>query len=174
MYKLREINRDDLSVINQWRNDPELMSNLGSPFAYTNLERDNNWYDNYLKNRSTNVRCAIINKEDDRIIGVIYLLDISAVNRSAELALMIGDKADRGHGAGRFAVESMLRHAFMDLNLNRVSLGVLSTNSRALRLYEKTGFKTEGICRQARYKNGTYCDLVMMAVLHNEWGEAHE
>ena len=173
MYFIREITKEDVALINAWRNDPELASCLGAPFAYVSQERDLAWYESYLKTRSTNVRCAIVRKADQKMIGVVYLLNINAVNRSAERGIMIGSREDRGNGAGRYAVEEILRHAFLDLNLHRVSLNVLQENTRAGRLYEAVGFRTEGVCRQARFKNGRYCDLVMMAILQDEWREHH-
>jgi len=174
MYLIREITREDVKTINLWRNDPELISHLGAAFSYTNEERDNAWYENYLKNRNTNVRCAIVRESDLKMVGVVYLLGINSINRSAELGIMIGNKEDRGCGVGYHAVNEMLRHAFMDLNLNRVSLAVLNENERAIRLYEKCGFTKEGVCRQARYKNGAYSDLVMMAILREDWDQLHK
>ncbi len=60
MYKLRELRREDMVKINQWRNDHELIDHLGAPFRYINLDVDYKWYDNYLLNRSTTIRCAIV------------------------------------------------------------------------------------------------------------------
>ena len=173
MYFIREIQREDVQLINIWRNDPELMSHLGAPFAYVNYERDLDWYDHYLKTRAFNVRCAIVRKGDASMVGVVYLLNIDAVNRSAELGIMIGAQADRGRGAGRYGVESMLRHAFLDLNLQRVELSVLDDNARACALYERVGFKREGVRRKARYKNGAFCDLIIMAILRDEWSKSY-
>ena len=69
MLKLRELNELDLKIINSWRNDPELISNLGAPFRYINYEVDRRWYESYMNNRSTNVRCSIVD-ESDRILGL--------------------------------------------------------------------------------------------------------
>ena len=38
MIRLRELESKDLAEINQWRNDPELISNLGAPYRYINLK----------------------------------------------------------------------------------------------------------------------------------------
>ena len=47
MYKLRELERKDLTTINVWRNDPELISYLGAAFRYINLDVDIKWFENY-------------------------------------------------------------------------------------------------------------------------------
>lgn len=51
MYKLRELERKDLNIINKWRNEPELISLLGAPFRYINLDVDIKWFENYMANR---------------------------------------------------------------------------------------------------------------------------
>lgn len=82
---------------------------------------------------------------------------------------MIGDKENRGKGLGSFAVKEMLNHAFNNLNLQRVELSVLEYNKVAIHLYEKSGFKYEGRKRRARYKNGRFEDLLMYAILKDEF-----
>ncbi|WP_416196935.1 GNAT family N-acetyltransferase [Pseudomonas sp. Teo4] len=62
-----------------------------------------------------------------------------------------------------------MRHAFMDLNLNRVYLTVLENNARALSLYKKVGFKVEGTLRQAVFKNGEYCNMTQMSILADDY-----
>ena len=51
MYKLRELERKDLTIINSWRNDYELIEQLGAPFRYINLEVDQKWIDCYMSNK---------------------------------------------------------------------------------------------------------------------------
>lgn len=164
MYRLRELERKDLEKINRWRNDPSLIACLGAPYRYINQDVDNQWYDNYLASRSHCVRCVIVN-EADQILGLISLMDIDSVNRSATLHIMIGDAENRGKGVGSFAVAEMLAHAFNNLNLRRIELGVLENNEAAIRLYEKNGFIREGLKRQSHYKNGQYVNMIIMGLL---------
>ena len=168
MLKLRELNELDLKIINSWRNDPELISNLGAPFRDINYEVDRRWYESYMNNRSTNVRCSIVD-ESDMILGLVSLVSIDYMNQSAVFNIMIGDKKNQGRGIGFFAVKEMLNHAFNNLNLQRVELFVLEDNKRAIHLYEKSGFKYEGRKRKARYKNGKFVDLFMYSILKEEF-----
>ena len=55
------------------------------------------------------------------------------------------------------------------MNLNRIELGVLESNTRALKLYEKVEFNREGVKRQSIYKNGKFVDMIMMAILKEEF-----
>ena len=169
MYKLRELEREDLKKINSWRNDTNLIACLGAPYRYINEDVDKDWYDKYLHTRDHSVRCAIVNKDnEDEIYGLISLLSIDYVNRSGELHIMIGGEENRGKGIGTFAVRAMVAHAFNNLNLRRIELGVLENNIPAIRLYEKVGFVKEGVKRKSNYKNGEYVSLIIMGLLKEE------
>jgi len=167
VYRLRELERGDLEKINKWRNDPDLIACLGAPYRYINGDVDRAWYDKYLNSRSNSVRCAIVD-DGDEILGLISLMDIDAINRSATLHIMIGGEENRGKGVGTFAVQAIVEHAFMNLNLRRIELGVLETNHRAIHLYEKVGFVREGLKRQSNYKNGQYVGMIIMGLLREE------
>lgn len=170
MYKLRELQRSDLLLINKWRNNPDLIRLLGAPFRYINLDVEQNWYDNYMANRGSAVRCAIIDEQDaETILGLVSLTNIDYMNQSANLHIMIGDECNQGKGIGTFAVSQMLCHAFQNMNLHRISLSVLNDNLRAIRLYEKVGFCKEGIRRESLYKNGEFVDLMEYAILKSEF-----
>jgi RimJ/RimL family protein N-acetyltransferase len=169
---LREITVDDLPIFTKWRNDPDLISCLESPFRYINPETDRKWFDQYMCNRVINVRCAICHyNEPSQIIGSIGLLNIDNISKKADFYLMIGEKENRGKGVGTAATKQMLHHAFSNMNLNRVQLTVLETNTNALHVYEKVGFVKEGVQREAVYKNGNYINLIIMSILKNEFRE---
>ena len=171
MLRLRELERKDIPEINRWRSDRELSSNLSGVFRFINLDVDNSWYDRYLASRSTQVRCAIVDDED-AILGCVYLLNINQVNQSAELHIMIGRAENRGMGLGTFAVNAMVKHAFFDLNLRRLQLGVLASNKHAQALYRKIGCIEEGRRRSAVYKNGKVEDEHEMGLLREEYQKA--
>ena len=63
----------------------------------------------------------------------------------------------------------MVDYGFRELGLHRISLGVYDFNPRAIHVYEKMGFKREGIMRDALYWDGEYVDEIMMSVLSHEW-----
>lgn len=166
MYKLRELERIDLDRINKWRNDPNLIACLGAPYRYINEDVDIEWYDKYLNSRNNSVRCAIVEEENEEVVlGLISLLNINSINRSAEMHIMIGENENRGKGIGSFSVKAMIKHAFYNLNLRRIELGVLENNYSAIHLYEKSGFIREGFKRKSNYKNGNYISMIIMGLL---------
>ena len=165
MYKLRELHRKDIPTINTWRNCEELISSLGAPFRFINQEVDERWYEGYMQSRLNSIRCAIITEECDEIIGLVSLMDINYINRSAKLHIMIGTEG-QGKGAGTFAVKAMCEHGFKNYGLHRIELDVLANNTRAQHVYEKCGFVNEGIKKQAVFKNGEYKDMLLYALLN--------
>ena len=58
---------------------------------------------------------------------------------------------------------------FMELSLERVTLGVFASNPRAIRSYEKAGFKLEGVERQVIHRDGEKGDVLYMGILRQEW-----
>lgn len=169
MYKLRELEREDMKIINKWRNDPDLIAFLGAPFRFINEDVDHDWYEKYLNSRGNSIRCAVVDSErEDEILGLISLININYINRSGELHIMIGSRVNRGKGLGTFAVKAMIKHAFLNMNLRRIELGVLENNAPAVHLYEKCGFVREGIKRESNYKNGQYINMIIMSVLRRE------
>jgi UDP-4-amino-4,6-dideoxy-N-acetyl-beta-L-altrosamine N-acetyltransferase len=169
MYRLRELEKKDLAEINRWRNNPELIRFLGAPFRFINLDVDEQWFENYMANRGNSVRCAIVESENDLILGLVSLTSVDYLNQCAEFHIMIGAESNCGKGAGTFAVKKMLDHAFNNMNLQRVELGVLKNNERAKHLYEKCGFVLEGCRRKAKYKNGGFVDMMIYSILKSEF-----
>ena len=70
----------------------------------------------------------------------------------------------RGRGLGRRLLEAAIE-ACWDAGIERIELEVFASNARAIALYEKLGFVTEGVKRRARKLDGEYDDNVMMALL---------
>lgn len=169
MYRLRELERKDIPIINSWRNDKNLIQQLGAPFRYINLDVDNKWYDNYMINRNNSVRCAIVDDQEDIILGLVSLVSINYMNQSAELHIMIGDKNNQGKGLGTYAFSEIIRHAFMNLNLNRIESTIVEDNNRSRRLCEKMGFVQEGVKRSARYKDGIFVNMVLYSIIKDDY-----
>jgi RimJ/RimL family protein N-acetyltransferase len=94
-------------------------------------------------------------------------------DRHAELGIMIGDKDYQSNGYGTDAVMTLVRFAFEQMNLNKVSLGVFEFNERARAVYRKCGFVEEGRAREEYFQDGRYWDIVRMGVLRREFEALH-
>lgn len=110
---------------------------------------------------------------DSASIGTIGLHEIDTHIRNARLGLLIFDPMHRGHGYGREAFDLIIQHAFEDLQLNKIHLNVFADNAAGRERYQRWGFVQEGILREEYLLEGTYHDLVRMALLRREWLARH-
>jgi RimJ/RimL family protein N-acetyltransferase len=116
---------------------------------------------------------AIRSVEDDRLLGDINL-DVTRWNaREAFVGLGIGPREFWGRGYGTEAMQLVLEYAFLEVNLHRVSLTVFEYNPRAIRSYEKAGFRQEGRMRGALIREGKRWDILYMGISRAEWMEKH-
>lgn len=166
---LRALEMSDLDTLVKWRNDPEITSPLGGNTFYVSKSREEQWLKDALLNDNSNIRLAICIKESNIHIGNVNLTSVNWINRSAEYSIMIGDKNQWGEGYAHEASVLILRHAFYEMNLNRVFLTVREDNQRAIRLYNKIGFVREGVLRESVYKNGKYVNMIIMSLLKDEF-----
>jgi diamine N-acetyltransferase len=169
--RLRALEKSDLPILNKWRNLPALISTLGANFAYIPETVDERWYDHYLAHRESALRLSIIVEDSGEYIGNANLTSIHPVNRTAEFSLMIGDERFHKKGIGTSATLAVLAHGFSDLGLNRIYLNVLSHHQAAIALYRKCGFVHEGIKREEVFKDGTFHDMCIMAILQRDHTE---
>jgi RimJ/RimL family protein N-acetyltransferase len=109
--------------------------------------------------------------ETDTLIGQVRLDRVDLRDMRASLAIGIEDKTHLGIGLGTEAIRLVLDYAFNVLNLHRISVRVINYNSRAIRAYQKCGFKIEGKEREAALVDGVWHDDVMMAILDREYME---
>ena len=108
-----------------------------------------------------------------RLFGECGLLRIFPAWRTTDLSISLGDKDAWGKGYGIDAILLLMDYAFGYLNMHRVAIGVVGSNQRALRFYEKAGFTAEGVQRDGYYYNHAYQDFVMMSILEDEFRAWH-
>jgi RimJ/RimL family protein N-acetyltransferase len=112
---------------------------------------------------------AICLLADDRRIGNVTLRNIDRENGAAEMSIVIIDKASQGQGLGTDALNCIVDFGFGELRLERIYLHVFDYNPRAMRSYEKAGFRTDAVLRHARFHHGSHHDVHLMAILRDDW-----
>lgn len=115
------------------------------------------------------IDCAITSPEDGRYLGEAVLNDIDEVNRSANFRIALAGPELYGRCFGSEAARLLLAYGFQELELNRIELEVFAFNPRALRVYEKLGFKREGVRREVLFMDGNFHDSIVMGVLASEF-----
>ena len=168
---LRRPEPRDVAQLYIYRNDPEVTDLLGGFSNGYSAADLTEWIDFHRK-KSDEVIWVIADQAKDLCLGHVGLYNIDNRIRKAEFAIMIGDKASWGCGLGTSVSRDVINYGFEQLNLHRIELEVLSYNARAIRLYQKLGFRQEGILRDAQFRHGGYVDVVKMGLLEHErnWG----
>jgi RimJ/RimL family protein N-acetyltransferase len=111
--------------------------------------------------------------DDDMLIGFLSLW-YDPIHREVWVGVGIGNREYWGKGCGTDTMKLCAQYAFTELNAARVSLGLLEYNPRALRAYEKAGFKLEGRTRKDIFREGERTDSLWMGILRDEWFAMHE
>lgn len=112
---------------------------------------------------------TIRSKEDSRLLGYVRIEWIEWTHGVGNLRLGIGDPAERSKGYGSDVLKLMLRFAFDELNLYRLSAVVGDDNPAAMRFFKKHGFVEEVRRRKAILRDGQAYDLVHLGILCDEW-----
>lgn len=101
-------------------------------------------------------------------IGNVSLQSIDFINRSAELAIVIGNKKYWAMGISTIVCDMVIKHAFEKLNLNRVWTGTSAENIGMQQVCKKLGMQKEGVFRQGMFSNGYFVDVFTYGVLRKD------
>jgi RimJ/RimL family protein N-acetyltransferase len=166
---LRTLERDDLDLFWQWFADREVtrysMGMLIFPFSKAETQE---WLERTIHDKQV-LSLGIVEKASNQLIGYAGITSISNINRSGEYYLFIGNKGCWSKGYGTEVTKLIVNYGFRSLNLHRIMLTVFASNIAGIKVYTKTGFKEEGVMRQANYREGMYHDVIMMSILRPEW-----
>ncbi len=167
LVRLAAIGTDFKDAMARWSNDAEysrlINYNASAPRSAESYAPNDDHHDN-----GTEFNFAIRSLADDKLIGECDL-DVTWNHQNAWVGIGIGEPDYRGKGYGTDAMRVLIGYAFRELGLYRITLGVFSYNTRAIRSYEKAGFVRERIERGAIYKDGVHHDSYMMGILLPEW-----
>ena len=164
---LRAIEIEDLELIREMINDPEIENMTGGGGLPVSKYQQENWFKS-LSGRTDEVR-LMIDTESNGTIGMVMLTDIDYKNSTAQFHSKIAtSKNIRGKGYGTKATTALVEYGFDQLNLNCIYSHIIEYNIASQRVKEKCGFKKDGVLRNRVYKNGKYHNIVVWSILRNE------
>ena len=175
---LRPMRPDEAAIVHGWNNDPDVYTFWGSyDFRHKSLEDfladtvgDAHYFDGSDVTRG---RCFSIEPlagpHVGTVIGMINTNDIEAHHRSTEIDIVIGHPEYRERGYGSDAIRTFLRFLFGAVGLHRVWLSTYEYNARARHVYEKLGFRQEGVMRETDFLDGRWVDAVIYGILEQDF-----
>ncbi|MEE0742556.1 MAG: GNAT family N-acetyltransferase [Emergencia sp.] len=167
---VRETVFDDCKYFAEWETRPEVTEffTMNEERSYEDLVTE---YVRYNMD-PTKAQFTITLKPEDKPIGKIYLSRINTTDDSLDITrIYIAEIDNRNKGYGEEALRLILEYAFINLHMERVTIDHFERNKPAAYLYEKIGFRNEGLMRNAGKKNGKYVNLQLKSMLRAEYYE---
>jgi RimJ/RimL family protein N-acetyltransferase len=167
---LRAVERQDLTLLRDWRNLPEFRSNFRE-VRELNLANQDVWFEKSCVNNPNDFMFIIVDLESGDEIGAAGLLYINWVIRSADCSFYIGRNEDYvdEEGFASEAAQLLIDYGFNKLNLNKIWMELYEFDVTKQTFFkEEFGFKQDGVLRQNCFEHGRYWDSVIISLLKKD------
>lgn len=168
---VRAVEPSDIDEVMKYWNDLTFRRLLGPPIPWSRKFLET-WLQRRVDAspwRNGLIELAISEKTTGAFLGFVHLEDIKRPHSRAEFGISIQNPDNQSKGYGTDATRVILWVAFNILGLHSVYLDTMEDNLRAIRMYEKVGFKRVGILRETEFIDGEYKGLLLMDILRDEF-----
>ncbi len=163
--ELIDLAEEHLEIVRNWRNSPEVSRYMYTDYVISE-EQQKSWFQK-VKNQDMSKYWII--KYGSKFLGVASLSGIDRTLQSCYWAFYLGDSSVRGVGVGAKVEFLVMEYVFEVLKLNKLRCEVFVFNENVIKMHEKFGFRREAYYREHCPKNGTFEDVVGLAILKTEW-----
>lgn len=163
--RLRSWRENDVEKLTEMRNDVILQSQLLSRVRGSNSDQTRQW----LQQRSSspgNLLLIVADKDKDIPLGYIQFIDIEPIDQIAKLGICLSAEI-QGKGIGHEVLLLAFKYLYNSLAVRKVILEVSDDNKRAIKCYEKIGFRQCGKYLKHKYIGGKWHDLIIMELFLN-------
>ena len=144
---LRPARPDDAVFLERWDRDPDVIASHGVEAQPDEIWRDEDWRAEIAI--AQDWQRVLIGEEDGRPVGAV--IDIDPAREETHywgdcgpglraFDIWIGEAKDRGRGLGSAMMRAALDLAFSDPAVKAVIIDPLTSNTRAIRFYDRCGF----------------------------------
>ena len=166
--KLTPLEDSDLDLLYTWQNQPSLRDlTMGFRFP-VQRETVKEWI-RHQREQNSKSRVVFAIRHQETLVGTAQLHSIDQYQRRASLGIYIGEGKRRNIGLGFVSCSLIIDYAFNGLDIRKIGLEVVSINSNAITLYEKLGFKKEGVKISEYFLDGKYLDVVVYGLQKIDW-----
>ena len=154
----------------RWQRDTEFHRLAdGDPAQLSSEKKIKEWFEKQAEGfQPERYSFSVRTLAEDKYIGFLGLW-VNLIHREAGVGLGIGERDFWSKGYGTDMMKLCQQYVFAELCMERLSLGLFEYNPRALRSYEKCGFRFEGRTRKDLRREGQYSDSLWMGILREEW-----
>ena len=143
-----------------WLNDPEITRFSNQRFLTHTRESARAYLASFAD--TANLLLAIRLAQSLRLIGTITAY-VSVPHRTADMGLLIGDRACWGQGYGLEAWSLLMGHLLGPLALRKVTGGTVRANVRMRAIMERSGMVLEAVRRRQELIDGAEEDVLYYA-----------
>ncbi len=163
-FRLRGLEERDLAKVLEWRNSDRIRACM---FSDNPISADEHraWFE---RTRNTTESVYLVFERREKPLGLVYFVDIDRKNSKSHWGFYVGEEAQpagTGSALGYFG----LHHGFEELRLRKIIGEVLCSNPRSIAFHKKLGFVEEGHFKTHVLKNGSYEDVLSLALFADDW-----
>ena len=172
---MRALKAEDAGMVNKLRSDPDMENLVVGDKRFVSLAREVKWVSEISMSDNNNpIYMAICEKSRMEAVGYTSISDVDYRNGSCFWSGIKICPASSGRGLGFQAELLVLKYAFEELKMKRVSAKALERHEYAIRYMQKAGFRKEGLMRKCVFKNGEYQNIWMLSILEEEYKELRD
>jgi RimJ/RimL family protein N-acetyltransferase len=165
---LRAVERDDLKLLRDWRNNEDFRRNFRE-VRELNMAQQENWFERTCIHNPNDFMFIIERLSDKKAIGACGLLYINWIIRSADFSFYIGeDNAyidEKGYADDAAAL--LINYGFSDLNMHKIWMELYEIDKKKLNFFQKKfNFVIDGKLRHNSFVNGSYHDSYIISLIN--------
>lgn len=165
---LRAMEAGDMDCFFDLINDSGVSENVVGWSLPVSKYEQMQWYERAVHDKK-NCRFTVVRLGSELPVGMVTLSNIDWQNRSATHGIKLHPDCPKGAGIATDAVMTLMQYAFEEVNLHRLDGSWLDYNTASKKLYEKCGWKVEGVKKQAVFRKGCYHDLYITGILKEDY-----
>lgn len=162
---LRAIEKDDLSLLLEWRNQPQFRK-FFREYRELNSSNQEWWFNNKVMNDKSTVMFSIIELATGNLIGACGLCYIDWINRNADFSIYIGkDNLYIDDVYAPDAARVLMKYGFEELNLHRLWSEIYAIDYAKKQMFDTLEFKLEGRHKETYWTGGQWADSLYYGIL---------
>lgn len=165
---LRAIEKDDLNLLMQWRNNPKLRKYFREVNEINSFNQEK-WFESINSKNSNSKMFAIVKLDTNELMGACGLCYIDWINRSADFSIYLGYK--NLYIDDKFAIDAgmlMKDYAFDILNLHRIWAEIYSIDQQKRIFFNSLSFHFDGEFRDTYWYNGKWHNSLYYSLLKTD------
>ncbi len=170
--------KKDPEVKSKWTHNSRYWHSIGTdlprPLSAAQVKKRYEGIEKEIDKSKNTFYFTIRSQEDGALLGFVRLFWIEWTNGTGGIQIAIGNPDERNQPYASEALQLVLRFAFNELNLYRLSAMSAEDDPAGIEFLQQAGFKIEVRRRQTIQRNGQMCDQLLMGLLREEWMNTEE